>query len=77
MLTKKNMKNFPGSPGYVALKFMLSRKATKFDEIFTVNLTLCSKCQIDGKDFVNFCGLLRKHALNLHWAIVNHFGSTS
>ena len=30
------------------LKFMFSKKATKMDEIFTVNLTLCSKCQIDG-----------------------------
>ena len=44
------------------LKFMFSR-ATKIDEIFTVDLTLCSKCQIDGEDFVNFCGLLRKHEL--------------
>ena len=41
--------------------FMLSKKATKIDEIFNVDLTLCSKCQIDGEDFVNFCGLLRKH----------------
>ena len=24
-------------------------------------MTLCSKLQIDGEDFVNFCGLLRKH----------------
>ena len=39
------------------------KKATKINEIFTVNLTLCSKCQIDGEDFVNFCGLLRKHEL--------------
>ena len=38
-------------------------KATKFDEIFTVDLTLCSKSQIDGEDFVNSCGLLRKHEL--------------
>ena len=45
------------------LKFMSSKKATKFEEIFTVNLTLCSKCQIDGKDSVNFCRLLRKHEL--------------
>ena len=42
---------------------MFSKKATKFDQIFTVHLTLCSKCQIDGKDFVNFCGLFRKHEL--------------
>ena len=40
---------------------MFSNKATKIDEIFTVVLTLCSKCQIDGEDFVNFCGLPRKH----------------
>ena len=26
-------------------------------------MTLCSKCQIDGEDFVNFCGLHRKHEL--------------
>ena len=44
-------------------KFMFSKKATKIDEIFTVDLTLCSKCQIDGEDFVDFCGLLRKHEL--------------
>ena len=42
------------------LKFVFYKKATKIDEIFTVNLTLCSKCQIDGEDFVNCCGL-RKH----------------
>ena len=45
------------------LKFMFSKKATKIDQIFTGDLTLCSKCQIDGEDFVNFCGLLRKHEL--------------
>ena len=50
----------------IGLKFMFSKKATKIDEIFNVDLTLCSKCtevSIDGKDFVNFCGgcgLLRK-----------------
>ena len=45
------------------LKFMFSEKATKIDEIFNVNLILCSKCQIDGEDFVDFCGLLRKQEL--------------
>ena len=45
------------------LKFVFSKKATKIDEIFTVNLTVCSKCQIDGGDFVNFYGLLGKHEL--------------
>ena len=44
---------------------MFSKKATKIDEIFTVDLTLCSKCQIDSEDLVNFCGLLRKHELYL------------
>ena len=34
--------------------------ATKIDKIFTVYLTLCSKCQIDGEEFVDFCGLLGK-----------------
>ena len=53
----KKAKNSP------KLKFMFSKKATIIDEIFTVDLTLCSKCQIDGEYFVNFCGLLRKHEL--------------
>ena len=35
------------------------KKATKIDEIFTVDLTLCSKCQIYVEDFVNFSGLLK------------------
>ena len=43
---------------------MFSKKATQIDEIFTVDLTLSGKCQIDGEDFVNFCGL-RKH--ELYW----------
>ena len=42
------------------VKFVFSKKATKIDEIFTVDLKVCSKCQIDGEDF---CGLLRKHEL--------------
>ena len=48
----------------VEINFMFSKKATKIDIIFTVDLTLCrSKCQIVGEDFVKFCGLLRKHKL--------------
>ena len=39
---------------------MFSMKATKSEEIFIVDLTVCSKCQINGEDFVKFCGLLRK-----------------
>jgi hypothetical protein len=42
---------------------MFSKKAKKIEKIFTVDLTLCSKCQINGEDFVNFCGLLRKYEL--------------
>ena len=42
---------------------MSSEKATKIDKIFTVDLTVCSNCQIDGEDFVKICGLLRKHEL--------------
>ena len=45
------------------VKLMFFKKATKIDQIFTGNLTLCSKCQIDGEDLVNFCDLLRKHEL--------------
>ena len=37
----------------------------KIEEIFIVDLTLTTKCQIDGEDFVNFCGLLVKHELYL------------
>ena len=44
----------------INLKFMFSKKATKIDKIFIVDLTLCSKRKIDGEDFVNFRGLLRK-----------------
>ena len=43
------------------LKFVFSKKAIKFDEIFTFNLMLTTYCQINSDDFVNFCGLLRKH----------------
>jgi hypothetical protein len=45
------------------IKFRFSKKATKIVEIFTVDLTVCSKCQIDCEDFIKFCGLLRKHEL--------------
>ena len=40
------------------MKFVFSKKATKFCKVFTVDLILCSKCQIDSEDFVSFCGLL-------------------
>ena len=38
------------------IKLMFYKKATKIDKIFTVNLTVTTYCQIDGEDFVNFCG---------------------
>ena len=47
----------------IFLKFMSYKEATKIDEIFIVDLTLCRKCQIESEDFVNFCGLLRKQEL--------------
>ena len=46
-----------------SLKLMFSKKATRIDEIFTVDLTKRTKCQIDDEDFIIFCGLLRKHEL--------------
>ena len=45
------------------VKLMFSKKAPKIQEIFAVDLTLCSKRQIDGEEVINFCGLLRKHKL--------------
>ena len=45
------------------VKFMFSKKATKINKIFTVDLTVTTYCQIDGEDFVIFCGLLRKREL--------------
>ena len=42
---------------------MFSKEVTKIDEIFTIDLMLCSKRHIDSADFVNFRGLLRKYEL--------------
>ena len=44
-------------------KVNVFEKASKIDEIFTIDLTVTTYCPIDGKDFVNFCGLLRKREL--------------
>ena len=67
LLFHKQNKNF-------LIKFMFSKKTTKNQEIFTVNLTLFSKCQIDGEDFINSCDLLKKHKLNrIHLLSVCHF----
>ena len=48
---------------WMILWIEFSKKATKNTELFIVDLTLCSKSQIDGEDFVDFFGLLRKHEL--------------
>ena len=37
---------------------MLCKKVTKIGELFTIDLTLCSKCQIDGEDFIDFVAFL-------------------
>ena len=51
----------------VLIKFIFSKKSTKNCEIFTADFTftylVVLKCQIDGEDFVIFCGLLGKHKL--------------
>ena len=44
---------------------MFSKKATKMDEIFTVDLTVTTYCQIDGEIFINFCGLSEN--VNIKW----------
>ena len=65
LFKKQKMAPFTLLCNTVLLKFMFSKKATKIEEIFTIDLTLSSECQIDGEDFVIFCGLLRKHKLYL------------
>ena len=52
---------------------MFSKKATKIDKIFTVDLTLFSNRQINGEDFVNFRGFLEKYELykNTVFIIIN------
>ena len=49
---------------------MFSKKVTKIDEIFTVDLTICSKCQIDGEDFIIFAAFLEKMNFTYSSAIV-------
>ena len=49
--------------GQLNLKFIFFKKATKIDKIFTIDLTFITYRQIDGENFINFCGLLRKHEL--------------
>ena len=49
----------------IVVKVYVSYEDHKIDEIFTIDLTFCSKFQIDDEEFVNFCGLLGKHKLYL------------
>ena len=54
---------------------MFSKKATKIDK-----MTVTTYCQIDSKDFVNFCGLLRKRELynaQKYLEMYSHFFSWS
>ena len=44
---------------------MFSKKAKKIDEIFTDNLTLCSKYQIDSEDFGYFSSFLENTNFNI------------
>ena len=41
------------------VKFVFSKKATKIDKIFTVDLTLTT-CQVNSEDFINFVAFLEK-----------------
>ena len=47
-------------PDVTMLKLIYSEKATKFEEISCMVLTLLSKLQNQVGDFFKFCGLLRK-----------------
>ena len=45
--TAVQLKKYETAPNFIQLKFMFSKKVTKIDEIFTVDLTLCTlTCQI-------------------------------
>ena len=46
---------------------MFSKKATKIDENFNVDLMVTIYCHIDVEYFVNFCGLLRKRELHIRY----------
>ena len=46
---------------------MFAKKSTKIMKSSLLIWHLLSKCQIDGEDFVIFCGLLSKHELYGKW----------
>ena len=45
---------------------MFSKKTTKFDKIFTVDLRLCSKCQIVVKILSIFVAFLENMNFNIY-----------
>ena len=51
---------------------MFSKKATKIDEIFIVDLTTTTYREIHVEDFVNFCGLLGKYELYYTYVSYNN-----
>ena len=54
------------------LKFIFSKKATKIDEIFTVDLTVTTYCQIDGEDLSIF--VVFSENVNFKWRIFSQPG---
>ena len=48
------------------LKFMFSKKATKIGEIFTVDLTLCSKCHTNFNNRLFYGNEKSKFAVKMH-----------
>ena len=55
---------------------MFSKKATKVDKIFTIDLTLCSKCQIYSDGFSIFVAILENTNFmrNLLEQVIKAFG---
>ena len=52
------------------VKSVFSKKASKFDKIFTDDLTVTTYCQIDGEDLTIFVAFLE----NTNFNTVNSFG---
>ena len=67
-------------PHHRVIKFVFSKKATKFHEIFTVDLTLTTYCQIDGEVFPFFeafsetMNFKNVYAIYTRFPIVESFG---
>ena len=58
------------------LKLIFSKKATKIDKIFTVDLTFTTYRQIDGEDFIIFVAFLKNTNFNFEMfscALVSSF----